>query len=187
MRRHRHLAAVFVALLTVSSAGSAQDTREQFSAVLSNISNAGGTGITPLTIRIVRWTPDEEHNRLMETLRNKGQDAFLRALTDVDAVGSIQAPTSLKYDFFYARQQQTKDGGRQIMMITDRPMDIAERWTGARTRDYPFSVIQMNLDKDGKGQGTLAQLVQLRLSGEFLAIENLATGPMKLTDIKKLK
>lgn len=160
--------------------------RMEFSAILSNISNAGGVGITPLTIRIHRWTPDEEHERLMAELRERGQDAFLRELTKVDPVGSIATPTSLKWDFFYARAQAV-DGGQRIFMITDRPMDPAERMYSMRTRDYPFSVIDMTIPKDGLGQGTLAQLVQLKLVGEFLGIENLASGPMKLSEIKRVK
>lgn len=186
----RSIAAGLVVLATVlvqPSAAGGQAVREEFSAILSNISNAGGVGITPLTIRIVRWTPDQEHNRLMETLRKNGQEAFLRELVKVDPVGSIATPTSLKYDFFYARSNPTDEGGRRIFMITDRPMTFDERMTGSLTRDYPFTVIELQLDKEGRGQGTLAQLVQLQLVGEFLGVENLASGPMKLSEVKKVK
>jgi hypothetical protein len=179
--------AVLSVLLNHAAAASPQAPREEFSATLSNISNVGGVGLTPLTIRITRWTSDADHERMMELLRSKGQDAFLRALTDQDAIGSIATPVSLKYDFFYARQEPLAEGGRKIFMITDRPMDIAERLNSTRSRDYPFTVIEMTLDKEGRGQGTLAQLVQLRLLGNFLGIENLATSPMKLADVKKVK
>lgn len=181
-------AAIFtLTLASVHQPAAAQAPREEFSSTLSNISNVGGVGITPLTIRIIRWTSDEDHERMMGLLRDKGQDAFLRALTDQEPVGSIATPTSLKYDFFYARQQPLEEGGRRIFMITDRPMDFYERFNSLRSRDYPFTVIEMQLDKEGSGQGSLAQLVQLKLVGNFLGIENLATSPMKLSDIKKVK
>ena len=182
-------AAVLTLLLILihAAAASAQAPREEFSATLSNISNVGGIGLTPLTIRINRWTSDADHERMMGLLRDKGQESFLRALTGQEAVGSIATPVSLKYDFFYAREQPLAEGGRKIFMITDRPMDIYERLNSTRSRDYPFTVIEITLDKEGNGQGTLAQLVQLRLVGEFLGIENLATSPMKLADIKKVK
>jgi len=156
---------------------------EEFSAILTNISNVGGTGITPLKIRINRWTSDEDDERLMGILREKGQDAFLSALLDHKAVGSIATPTSLKYDFFYARQSITPEGTRRIMLISDRPMSVSERVSAALTREYPFTVIELKIPKEGKGEGTLAQLVQLRLLGNILGIENLATGPMKLSDV----
>ena len=73
------------------------------------------------------------------------------------------------------------------MLISDRPMTVNERASSAQSRDYPFTVIDLQLPKEGKGEGTLAQLVQLRLLGNILGIENLATAPMKLTDIKKVK
>lgn len=168
----------------------AQDTnpgREEFSAVLSNISNVGGAGITPLTIRINRWTSDADNERLLGILRDKGQAEFLEALLDGKSVGSISTPTSLKYDFFYARQSTTPEGVRRIMLISDRPMTVAERASAAQSRDYPFTVIDLQIPKEGKGEGTLAQMVQLRLLGNILGIENLATGPMKLSDIKKVK
>lgn len=163
------------------------DGREEFSAVLTNISNVGGTGITPLTIRVNRWTSDADNERLLGILRDKGQRSFLDALLDGKAVGSISTPTSLKYDFFYARQSTTPEGVRRIMLISDRPMTVAERSSAAQSREHPFTVIDLQLGKDGQGEGTLAQLVQLRLLGNILGIDNLATGPMKLSRVKKVK
>jgi hypothetical protein len=159
---------------------------EEFTAIAANISNVGAAGLTPVTIRIDRWTPPDEQDKLLGALRDKGQDEFLKELTRAKAVGWIATPTSLRYDFFYA-QQQPAENGRRIMMITDRPMQIAERMSAAPSREYPFSVIELHLGKDGRGTGTLAQLVQLRLSGNYLGIENLATGPIKLNDVRKVK
>ena len=185
---HRLAVGLLTATLVAPSAATAQNTaREEFSAILTNISNVGGTGLTPVTIRISRWTPDEENLRLLDILREKGQNPFLEALLDVKPVGSIQTPTSLRYDFFYARSTPGDGDGRRIMLITDRPMPFAERVSGSRSRDYPFTVIELRLDKDGRGEGTLAQMVQLRLVGNFLGIENLATSPMKLGEVKKVK
>jgi hypothetical protein len=180
-----------IALLTTGAAPVAQQDkstgREEFSAILSNISNVGGAGITPLTIRISRWTSDSDNERLLEVLRDKGQTAFLDALLDGKAVGSISTPTSLKYDFFYARQSVTPEGDRRIMLISDRPMTVSERVSSAQSRDYPFTVIDLQVPREGKGEGTLAQMVQLRLLGNIFGIENLATGPMRLSDVKKVK
>ena len=167
------------------AAAQKSETREEFEAILTNISNVGATGLTPVSIRITRWTPDEENARLLGVLRDDGQDAFLRELLDVEPVGSIGTPVSLRYDFFYARQSPTDGGGRRIMLITDRPMAFSERTSAAPSRDYPFTVVELRLDKEGKGTGTLAQRVQLRLVGNILGIENLATAPMQLQEVKQ--
>lgn len=191
MRATRYAAATLLLAIAATFPGTAaerrQDVREQFEAILTNISNVGGTGLTPVTIRIVRWTPEDENERLLGALRKDGQDAFLRELLDVKPVGSIATPVSLKYDFFYASQTPAGEGGRRIMLISDRPMRIWERVEASPSRDYPFTVIELRLDKDGKGSGTLAQMVQLRLVGNILGIENLATGPMRLSEVRKVR
>jgi hypothetical protein len=189
MHRLRRLTlGLLIAAGIVQAAGAAQKSaREEFTAVLTNISNVGPTGLTPVNIHITRWTPDAEDERLLGVLRDKGQDAFLKELTRVKSVGWIATPTSLRYDFYYARERPGEEGGRRIMLITDRPMQIWERTSGSRTRDYPFTVIELQLDHEGRGDGTLAQLVQLKLLGNILGIENLATGPMKLGEVKKIK
>jgi hypothetical protein len=179
---------VLAATTSVAMAQSAKDLDEEYSAILTNISNVGRAGLTPVNIHISRWTPDDDQARLMNVLRKDGQEAFLRELVDEKSVGWIATPTSLRYDFLYARSWSTgEDGGRRIMLITDRPMEIWERLQAAPSRDYPFTVVELRLDKDGKGSGTLAQLVQLRLSGDVLGIENLASSPMKLNDVKRVK
>jgi hypothetical protein len=177
------------AVMALPPVGAAEKraAEEEFSAILTNISNVGRTGLTPVTIRISRWTPDPANARLLETLRDDGQDAFLRELLDEKPVGSIQTPTSLKYDFFYARQSPLDGGGRRILLITDRPMQIWERLQAAPSRDYPFTVVELRIPEEGNGNGTLAQLVQLQLNGDILGIENLATGPMRLSEVKKTK
>jgi hypothetical protein len=174
---------------TAQAAAAVQNrpAEEEFSAVLTNISNVGPTGLTPVNLHVTRWTPDDEHERLLSTLREKGQEAFLRELTRVKPVGWIATPTSLRYNFYYARARADEEGGRRIMLISDRPMQIWERTSGSPSRDYPFTVIELRLDEEGRGEGTLAQMVQLQLLGNILGIENLATGPMKLGEVKKVK
>lgn len=179
--------AATVQVATAQQGGQAKNAEEEFTAILSNISDVGRTGLTPLDIHITRWTGDEENMRLLDILRNEGQDAFIRELNDQKSVGWVATPTSLRYDFYYGRYTTTADGGRRIILITDRPMQIWERTSGSRTQDYPFTVVQLNLSKEGKGEGTLAQLAQLRVVGEMLIVENLATSPMRLTEVKKVK
>ena len=185
----RSLIGLFLIGATMSAplAQEMKEGEEEFSAILTNISNVGRTGLTPVNIHITRWTPDDENVRLLNILRKDGQDAFLRALVDVKSVGWIATPTSLRYDFFYAHATGTKDGGRRILLITDRPMQMWERIEASPTRDYPFTVVELRLDKNGMGSGTLAQLVQLQLSGDVLGIENFASGPMKLNEVKRVK
>ena len=186
-RRRAVIALAVLVVLPMAGSGQARISGEKFEAVLTNISNVGRTGLTPVNITIDRLTPDEVSGRLLKVLADDGQEAFLRELLKQKPVGWIATPTSLRYDFFFARSFPTDEKGRRIILITDRPMQIWERLSGATSRDYPFTVVELHLDNEGRGNGTLAQLAQLRSSGDVLGIENLATGPMRLSEVKRVK
>ena len=174
-------------LVARTSAQSAGTKPEEFSAIFSNISNVGAVGATPLTIRITRWTDAGEDEKLMSILRDKGNDAFVRELQDAKSVGSIGTPQQLPYDLRYARQTPTEKGGRRIILMTDRPMAFAERTSSSLSKDYPVTWIELRLDANDRGEGSISIATRLRLLGNVLGIEDLANQPARLNEVKKIK
>src|SRR5688572_30595765 len=102
------LIAIVAYCLAASGATSSQarTPAETFSANFTNISNVGATGATPITIRVTRWSTDDEHAKLMAILAKDGNDAFTRALQGQKEVGSIGVPQELAYPLLYARQMR---------------------------------------------------------------------------------
>src|SRR4029077_12003877 len=113
------------------------------------------TAVVDFTIE--RWSTDDERQNLLDIIvENKDpRDKLLNALQKLPKVGYIRTPTSLSWDLHYARQNPSGDGGRQIVLATDRPMGFWEVRDQTRTIDYPFTIIEMHLDKDDKGQGKI--------------------------------
>jgi hypothetical protein len=163
------------------------DRPEAFSAIFANISNVGQVGAAPVTIRITRWTDAGEHEKLMSVLESKGTEGLVRALQDGKSTGSIGTPQELPYELRYARQYPTEGGGRRIILMTDRPMAFAERASGGRSRDYPLTWIELRLDANGRGEGSISIAARLKLLGDILGIEDYANQPAKLNDIKPIK
>jgi hypothetical protein len=160
---------------------------EEFSANFTNISNVGVTGATPVTIRITRWTPDDEHATLMGILAKEGNDPFTRALQSAKETGSIGVPQNLAYPLLYARQVRLQDGGRKIMLITDRPMTFQERVGSSISRDYPLTWIEMTLNKEDRGEGYVVLAARLRLLGDVLGVEDLSNQPARLRSIQRVR
>ena len=178
-----------VAGLLVSMPLAAQrlDKPEEFSAVYTNIGTVGAVGALPVTIRITRWTDEDEHQRMMKELAAGGTDALVRELSRARSVGGIGTPQELPYDLRYARQSPVEGGGRKIVLMTDRPMSFLERLNASVTRDYPITWIELHLGADGRGEGTMSIAARLRLVGDILGIEDFANQPAKLNDIKKVR
>ncbi|MEO6212437.1 MAG: hypothetical protein ABIP65_02305, partial [Vicinamibacterales bacterium] len=162
-------------LVTIAPTSAQPEKRtEEFSAIFANISNVGATGAAPVTIRITRWTDDAEHERLMSILGSKGMEPLVRALQNAKSVGSIGTPQELPYDLRYARQYPSENGGRRIVLMSDRPMAPAERLSAAASRDYPLTWIELRLDANGRGEGSVSLAARLRLVGDILGIEDFA-------------
>jgi hypothetical protein len=183
------LAAVLGAALNWTSIAGAQTPsntpKEEFIANAVNLSNVGRPGASQIEITINRYTSDAARDRLMSVFREKGASALLKELQDEPPVGTIRAPGSLAYDLRYARELPGADGGRRIILATDRPIGFAEARNSSRTLDYPFTLIEMRLDKEGKGEGKLNIAAKLTLNDNVLVIEDYATQPVMLTEVRK--
>jgi hypothetical protein len=182
------LAGFVVAGGTYAAAQKASNSpRERFTAIAVNISNVGRTGATPLDIVIDRWTTDAERDQLMAVFTEQGPEKLLSALQKTRPVGSISTPGSLAYDLHYARELPDPEGGRRIVLATDRPMGFVEAANRPRTVDYPFTLIELHLNKQGQGQGKLNIAAKLTLNDNVLVIEDYANQPVMLNEVKKTK
>ena len=157
--------------------------KESFTAVAITNNNLG-SGTDTVLIDVTRWSPDAERSRLVGLLKEKGQEALLRELQDNPSAGSIRTPASLAYDLRYAQQAPAEDGGREILLLTDRPIGFWEARDRPRSIDYPFTVIQMRIDGDGKGTGTISYATRIAATGNIIVLEDFASSPIQLTQIQ---
>jgi hypothetical protein len=181
-----------VALGAPASGVSAQNAKEKFTAFAINMNS--GPKTATLDITIDRWSTDAERDALLSILAeekdvNKANQALLKALQKMPKVGSIRTPTTLAWDLRYARQNPLDEGGRQIVLGTDRPIGFREARNQPRSMDYPFTVIEMRLDKDDKGEGKMLTGTKLYIDKKTknLVLENYAQQPVRLNEIHKLK
>ena len=160
--------------------------KEEFTAVAianNNIRTGAGT----VLISIDRWSTTAERDRFVATLRDKGPRALVDALQDTRPVGRIRTPDSIGYDLRYAFHTAGEDGGRRIVIATDRPIGFWEAYDQPRTVDYPFTIVQMQIGADGRGTGTLSEFTKVLASGDNIFLENFASAPVMLTDIRSEK
>lgn len=183
------LGCVCIALLSGANSRTSAQTLgepEDFTAtaiVNNNLASGAGT----VLIHISRWSTEMERTRLIETLQQKGPEKLLDELQDMKSVGTIRTPDSLAYDLRYAHVRPGEDGGRQIVLATDRPIGFWEAVHQPRTIQYPFTVIQMQIGADGKGKGTLSYATKIVTHDNMVELENFATQPVMLTAITAKK
>lgn len=157
--------------------------KERFTAV-AIVNNNLGSGAGVVQIDITRWSAQSERTELLNVLKKSGAEKLLDALQDMRPVGTIKTPDSLAYDLRYANQTPLPEGERRIVLATDRPIGFWEATRRPRTIDYPFTVIQMEIDRNGEGKGTLSYATKIIPQGDTIVLENFATQPIMLTQIR---
>ena len=177
-------AVMIVASLLVAPVlmGQTAGEKEEFTAI-AIVNNNLRSGAGTVLMEVNRWSTQQERERLVNTLRDKGPEALLSALQKNPPAGSIRTPDSLAYDLRFAHQTTNGDGTRRIVLATDRPIGFWEATTRPRTIDYPFTVIQMELDREGHGKGTLSYATKITARRDVIELENFATSPVMLTEI----
>jgi hypothetical protein len=78
-----------------------------------------------------------------------------------------------------------------IYAVGDRPVGFLEAYYSARSRDYEFGILQLNLKKNKKGReegaGALIYAAKIKLlDGKTLDIENYGIEPIRLMGVRKL-
>ncbi len=73
------------------------------------------------------------------------------------------------------------------MLVTDRPIGFREAVNQPRSFEYPFTVIELRLNKDGEGEGKMSVATKVIYDKEhnMIALENYDVQPVQLTNVKR--
>ena len=139
-----------------------------------------------IDIVIERWSTPEETANLKAVLVEKGGDKLLSALQKVKPrCGYARTSTSLGWDIYFAREVPLPDGGRKISLASDRPVSFWEARNSGRSMDYEFSLAEIRLPAEGKGEGKAIKAAKLSFDKEknTLEIENYQREPVRLSEV----
>lgn len=162
---------------------------ERLTAWAVNMSNVGSGANATVEIVINRWSTEAERTSLINLFVEKGPAALLGGLQKAQAVGYIRLPNSLGYDLRFARQVPLDEGGRRIVIATDRPISMQEARNQPRTMDYPFTLIEIHLKKDDTGEGKMSVATKIthNKKDNLIVLENYGSEPVRLSNVKAEK
>ena len=191
--------AAALSLMTTPAAESVQtgalNLPLRLSAFAVNMSTVATGTTAVMDIRIKRWSTAAEREKLVATAVEKGPDALLRALQKMPDHGRISIPgwtgpdphnARLGWELHYAYNTPGEDGGQRIGIATDRYIGMWEARNQPRTIDYPFTLIEIRLGKDGKGVGKMAVATKIEFDKKKkqMVLENYASEPVRLNEVK---
>ena len=186
---HRFMIAALLGLTAVgvSSERVTAQTAGKPEKYLATAMNLGGgpSASGTVIIGVDRWSTREERAKLLTVLVQKGPDQLLSALQDSPKVGYFRLSNSLALDLRYAFESPLADGGRRVMLVTDRPIGFQQVGTPRKSNDYPFTLIEIHFNKDNVGIGKMSFYTKIVVSKDkqTLELENYGTEPIRLTNV----
>ena len=183
------LAASLLAVAVAAPEARAAEAVMRLRAFAVNTSaNVPSTRTSTVEIVIERWSTAEERDRMVTALKEGGPDDLLKALQRVkQPPGRLTTPGSIGFPLAFAWQIKNPEGGRRVIVATDRPVGFLEVRNSPRTMDYRFMLIDFRLNAKGKGQGKLIPLAKIKVNDEhFVEIESYASEPVRLTEVREL-
>jgi hypothetical protein len=193
MSRRGFWIAALIALTALGSAAAQEDElREEYRA-FGVAMGPGAAGV--LDIVITRWSTEEERKLLIDALVQKGTEEAVKLLRDQKETGFVRTQSGVgRYPsvrLHYAYQFQL-EGKRRVVLVTDRPIGMAEAMRNPRSTEYDISAVIMEFyQEDGKDKGEGTLLVGAKLAFDKdqnkLEVESLGSQPVRLTNIKREK
>jgi hypothetical protein len=186
MLRTRLAAVVGAAALLLTSAGLEAEPSQSIETFTCFAVGLGTGSANVIDITINRWSTDEERDMLLTTLQESGQEKLLGALEKIrPPVGYMRTPNSVGYELYYARNTPQPDGSRKVVLATNRWVSFREVSNETRSMQYQFTVIEIHLDKNNKGEGKLvpAARVMWDAKNKKIEIENYNAFPVDLTNV----
>jgi hypothetical protein len=143
---------------------------------------ASARSTSPFILEIDRYANQADAQQLTGTLAARGQLALRDQLWNSNA-GYISIGGRLGYPIAAAFVVETPTG-RTIRVLVDRPLGFFETQYYSRSFRYPFAVVELNLDKNGNGEGNFIAAARLQQRGETLEITSLGTMPFRLLHVR---
>lgn len=143
---------------------------------------SGGAGAlnATITIRIERIMPDFDFKAVTDGFKFGGYPGALNALRKLPEIGYVQVGdrrTVLKY------AHPRADGKPGLVLVTDRPIFFV----GGGAPDakpkagYELGVIELEVDAQGNGQGTMAAAARVKPGPDGgVILDDYATTPVRL-------
>jgi len=175
-------------LCLVGAASAAEQQKqksEHYSAVAVGTRGMVGGQSLNMDFIIKEYSTDGQIQEYLAILEKGGVDALRRALEKLD-VGQASPAGRVGVPIAVARARKT-ESGTLISIITARNMPFFELRYAGRTTDYPFSVVQLEVDEKGNGEGAAIVAARIKFDKEgMLVIESYGmSDTVRLVNVRR--
>ncbi|HKZ78851.1 MAG TPA: hypothetical protein VJ124_11155 [Pyrinomonadaceae bacterium] len=130
------------------------------------------------------YTTPGQVRELNDALQRGGQDELLRALSGMDA-GRVRIGSGVGVTANAIIAEPWGEGGTKLTVFYQRDVRFFELRYGTRSQDYRIGYVEIFLDRNGRGEGTLIPAARVRLrDGNTWEVEDFGVYPARLMGLR---
>ncbi len=159
--------------------------KEEYTGTIIGVGGLMGGVSRPFTLTIEGYTSASDASRYLQILETQGQDGLQKAISK-EKLGYFAVSGQIGRNLNCVRETAA-DGGRRITVLFERWLNMFEVRYGTRSEDYPFTYIELFIDKNGKGEGTLIPAARVyfdKKNQNQLNVENFGIYPARLAGVQ---
>ena len=186
------LLVIAVLLAPAPSQAKKKEIIESFTANVMVMDSPGRANSSILTMNIYGWTSDEDRETVLDAIkeatdnpRNRSTRGVSTTLRKLGKAGFLFLMGEQGWPIRYAREFETSSG-RQVILGLERPVTFSEVYAGSQAQDFDVTVIVLNLDSSGNGEGIASVGTELvwNEAEDKIGVTNFSSQPVKLTNVR---
>lgn len=185
MKIHSFLLAIIMLTIgmAASSASAQRGTTITGTALIYGYGLNTRTISRPFTMTINGRTSEADATRYLQTLQRDGQDDFAKQI-DRNDLGRFSFSGQVGLPINAILVDRDGDDTR-IRAVFKRWVGFGELRRGYRSVDYPFTYVEIRIDQNGRGEGTIIPAARVRARGSnTLEVEDFGTFPGRLMGVR---
>lgn len=136
-----------------------------------------------LTVTIDQYSTEEDTAKLRKIYDEQGSEGLFAALREWNK-GSAKLEGYPTQRVNHVRIHEGQ-GGRQVIIVTEQPLYRAEESSPSRPSTQTLGLIQLEMNNQGQGRGSMAEATKVRLTeAGVLQIEAYGAKSIKLEDVR---
>lgn len=159
--------------------------QEVYTGTMVGVGGRLGGVSRPFTLTINGHTSDSDAARAVAVLAEGGQDRLMSQIHNTK-LGRFSLGGQLGRELNFVVENAMSNGDRKIMILFERWMNLYEVRYGSRSTDYPFSYVELIIDRNGHGQGTFIPAARVRFNkNNEVEVENFGIYPAQLSGVRR--
>lgn len=176
-----------LAASVVLAAQAAQSTAPESFRVNGQVTDTPGGVAATMTVQIDKYTPDDQHQAIVNALKAGDNAAFLDVLRKSPVVGAVKMGER-SVPIRWARAQAQQNGRRRVAVMTDAPVFFfgAGAVDAKPTAGYDVGVLEFTVDSVGMGKGTMAAAAKVKPGGPTgIQVDDYSGKRIELTTVTR--